>query len=156
MKPTKHSEPDAGLERLVDDALRALPPLQAPASLAPLVLAALRARAALPWWQRAWWDWPVAARAAFLVLALVLMGAFGGGGWMVSNGVASYSQEVSQQMAPLAGSWDWLAPFSAAAGALWRTVGLPLALGLATLGVAAYLACIGLGTVFVRVAMKHA
>jgi hypothetical protein len=148
--------PDAELARQVDAALKALPPLPAPASLAPRVLAELRARAALPWWRRAWWDWPVAAKAAFIVLAVALAGALGGGSWMMSNEVTAYSRQVGEQIAPLTGSWEWLAPLGAAGSTLWRTVGLPVALGLAALGALAYLACLGLGTVFVRFALKHA
>ena len=54
---------DSKLEALLNSELKALPPLKAPSSLAPNVMAILAARARIPWWQRAWWDWPLSAKA---------------------------------------------------------------------------------------------
>lgn len=68
------------LEKLVHDNLRALPPRRAPRSLESRVLAAIEARAALPWWQQSFRSWPVAARVVFIlfsagVIKVALMGA---------------------------------------------------------------------------------
>src|SRR6187402_633456 len=67
----------ADLERHVDRVLADLPPLGAPDTLLPRVLAAVEAWAERPWYQRAWLTWPVGlqvASAALLIL-LVLGGA---------------------------------------------------------------------------------
>jgi hypothetical protein len=64
----------AELERHVDRVLADLPPLGAPDTLLPRVLAAVYAWAERPWYQRAWLTWPVglqAASAALLVLLLL-------------------------------------------------------------------------------------
>ena len=55
MNPNHETE----LEALVDRELKSLPPLAAPPSLAPRILAALAARAAVPWYRRAWQEWPI-------------------------------------------------------------------------------------------------
>lgn len=66
------------LERALQETLRNLPPRPAPASLEDRVLAEIARRAALPWWRKSYAHWPVAARAAFLLVSggvakLVLM-----------------------------------------------------------------------------------
>jgi fatty acid desaturase len=79
MKP--HDE--LKLEHLIHQTLRALPDRKAPRSLESRVLAGIAARQALPWWRQPFAHWPLAVRAAFLVLAgglaagLVLLGTTG-------------------------------------------------------------------------------
>jgi len=65
----------AELERHVDDVLADLPPLGAPDTLLPRVLAAVQAWAARPWYQRAWLTWPIGLQvASAALLALVIAG----------------------------------------------------------------------------------
>src|SRR5436190_15551415 len=63
----------ADLERHVDRVLADLPPIGAPDTLLPRVLAAVEAWAERPWYQRAWLTWPVALQAASVVLLLLLV-----------------------------------------------------------------------------------
>ncbi|HUK02145.1 MAG TPA: hypothetical protein VLW26_07715 [Steroidobacteraceae bacterium] len=58
------------LERQLTEALRTLPPLRAPSSLAPRIWREIERRAALPWWRRSVAHWPFAARVGFVVLAV--------------------------------------------------------------------------------------
>lgn len=55
------------LEKLIHQTLRSLPAHRAPRSLESRVLAAIEARASLPWWRQSFTQWPVAARVAFFV-----------------------------------------------------------------------------------------
>lgn len=78
MKPFSEPPSSERLERLIDDACRALPERRAPRTLEQRVLAEVARRAALPWWRRSFVHWPAAARGAFTLLlagavALVLM-----------------------------------------------------------------------------------
>jgi hypothetical protein len=57
------------LERIIHQTLRELPPRRAPGSLEQRVLAEIERRAALPWWRKSFAHWPMAARAAFIVLS---------------------------------------------------------------------------------------
>jgi hypothetical protein len=65
----------AELERHVDRALADLPPLGAPDTLLPRVLAAVQAWAERPWYQREWLTWPRGLQAASVApLLLVVLG----------------------------------------------------------------------------------
>jgi len=63
----------AELEKHVDRALADLPPLTAPGTLLPRVLAAVQAWAERPWYQRAWLTWPVGLQVASAALLLLLV-----------------------------------------------------------------------------------
>ena len=63
----------AELEKRVDDALADLPPLAAPDTLLPRVLAAVQAWAERPWYQRAWLTWPVGLQVASAALLCVIV-----------------------------------------------------------------------------------
>ena len=151
MKP----EFDPKLESLLDAELKKLPPIAAPASLLPNVMSAVAARARLPWWQRAWWDWPLTAKAAFLLLALAIVGAFSGGGVMLDESVSNYSQQVAERFGPVTSLWDTGFTILSVGGSLAEKIGQPLLFyGAIFIGLL-YLACLGLGTVCVRYALKR-
>lgn len=148
-------EIDPKLETLLGAELKKLPLLSAPTSLVPRVMAILATRQALPWWQRSWWDWPLAAKAAFLLIAVAIAGAFGSGGVLVDQGVVNYSQQMTERLGPASTLWDTAVSLRTAAGHLWAQAAQPL---LVTLLIAAgmlYLICVGVGTAFVRSALKR-
>ena len=146
---------DPKLESLIDAELKQLPPLKAPASLVPQVMALLAARERLPWWRLAWWDWPVAAKMAFLVIGVALAGVAGSGGVMLDQGIANYSQEVTGRLSPMSSLWDSFHTLSGTAGLLWQKAAQPLLLHAMIFAGVLYVACLGLGTVFVRSVMKR-
>ena len=152
MKP----EFDPRLEALLGAELKKLPPIAAPASLLPSVLSAIAARARMSWWQRAWWDWPLTAKAAFLLLALAIAGAFSGGGVMIDEGVSNYSQQVVERFGPVTSLWETGLTILNAVGSLLGKIGQPLLLYGAVFVGLLYLMCLGLGTVCVRYALKRA
>lgn len=61
------------LEKRVGQALRALPLRAAPPGLESKILDEIARRAAQPWWQRGFSQWPAAARVAFGVICLALL-----------------------------------------------------------------------------------
>ena len=63
----------AELEKHVDRALADLPPLTAPGTLLPRVLAAVQAWAERPWYQRAWLTWPAGLQIASAALLILLV-----------------------------------------------------------------------------------
>jgi len=151
-----NSEFDPKLESLLDAELKKLPPIAAPASLLPNVMSAIAARARMPWWQRAWWDWPLTAKAAFILIALAIVGAFSGGGVMLDEGVSNYSQQVVERFGPVTSLWDTVLTILNVVGSLVEKIGQPLLLyGAIFIGLL-YLTCLGLGTVCVRYALKRA
>jgi hypothetical protein len=152
MKP----EFDPNLESLLDAELKKLPPIAAPFSLVPNVMAAIAARARLPWWQRAWWDWPLTAKAAFLLFALAIAGAFSGGGVMLDEGVSNYSQQVVERLGPITNLWQAVLTILNAVGSVVDKIGQPLLLHVGIFVGLLYITCVGLGTVCVRYALKRA
>lgn len=79
---------DDRLERLIHRTLRELPPRRAPRSLEARVLAEIQRRAALPWWRKSFAHWPVAARAAFIVLSIAGAAASVAALFWVSGGLS--------------------------------------------------------------------
>jgi hypothetical protein len=152
MKP----EFDPQLEAILDAELKKLPPIPAPPSLLSNVMSAIAARDRLPWWQRAWWDWPLVAKAAFLLIALAIAGAFSGGGAVLDEGVANYSQHVAGRFGPLTGLWETVLTILNVLWSLVEKIGRPVLLYAATAICLLYLSCLGLGTVCVRYALKRA
>ena len=146
---------DPKLESLLHAELQKLPPVAAPASLLPIVMSAIAARVRLPWWQRAWWDWPWTAKAAFLLIAVAIAGAFSGGGVMLEEGVSNYSQQMVERLGPVASLWDTVLTILNAAGSLVEKIGQPVFLYAAIFIGLLYLTCLGLGTVCVRYALKR-
>lgn len=145
---------DPKLERIIDQELRKLPEVPAPRTLAPRVLAAIRARETKPWWQQSWWNWPLAAQVAFLIIAVTIAGLFTQSGLMVDNSVRSYSQQVTEQANTLSAFLDNFQPLLNAFSVLWQKA-QPLLLYALAVAMALYLACVGVGTIFVRAALRR-
>ncbi len=141
------------LESLIGRELKSLPALDAPGTLAPRVMAALAARAALPWYHRAWQTWPRTGQIFSLAaLAAVFAGVAVAGGHLFPAGTAR----------PTGGLFATVS----LAASLLATVGEALLLtvkhlhpawvaaGLLVLS-AGWLSCLGLGTAIFRLAVPR-
>ncbi|HVU35241.1 MAG TPA: hypothetical protein VHE61_17530 [Opitutaceae bacterium] len=94
---------EQNLEQLINTAVRHLPTRPAPRSLELRVQAEIARRAALPWWRKSYTHWPVAARAAFVVLCV----AAGTLGLVITNRVDAGILPVHVQTA-FAPAISWL------------------------------------------------
>src|SRR4051812_35357151 len=65
----------ADLETLIDRELRQLTPPRAPQTLLPRVIAAVQAWTARPWYERAWFTWPLGWQLASIAALLVVVAA---------------------------------------------------------------------------------
>lgn len=148
-------EIDPKLEALIDEELRQLPPVAAPTTLVPRVLAAIQARAARPWWRQSWWNWPWVAQAALLLLALTIVSLLAGGGWWLGEDVNAYSQQAAQKLGLLSTFWQSLQALAAALALLWEKTAGTLLIYVLAASLVLYLICLGLGTVFVRFAWRR-
>lgn len=146
---------DPELESLVGAELKKLPCPPAPRALIPRVLALVEARARLPWWQRTWWDWPLAAKATFLLLVLAVAGFMSERGLILGDAGTQYSESVTRKLDLVSAFWNLLLVFVNVAEALWATLGQPYLLYLVAIALVAYLVCIGAGTLFLRVAAQR-
>ena len=150
-----NQDSDPGLQTAVHAELKQLPPLKAPASLVPNVLRLVAAKARLPWWRLSWWDWPVAAKASFLLFALSLVAAVSQGGVLVNQGIADYSLQVSERLGPAASLLETAQTLLGAAALVWEKTAQPL-LFVVLVGVGAFcLVGAGLGTAWFRFALKR-
>src|SRR5262249_24584680 len=91
-------EPDPHLENFIDEQLRRLPPVTAPATLLTRVMTAIAARAALPWCRQAWWHWPRIAQAAVLFVALSAAALAISGNLVLGEGFGPPAQFMTERM----------------------------------------------------------
>jgi hypothetical protein len=117
-------KPEQDLEKRMEQELRSLPMPRAPETLAPRVMAAIAAQAALPWYQQTWFEWPrgwqvasatltVAFLAALMMLApwRVVAGADASAGFadQVQTVMASISETVGRFLRIALPLWNALA-----------------------------------------------
>jgi hypothetical protein len=142
------------LEAAISRELKALPELTAPAVLANRVMATLEQRARVPWYRRSWQTWPVAMQAASLVVLLALFGGLCLGGWQLSQtGTATLAlHRVGEWFSGLSMIGNTFNVLVSAAVLVVKKLGTGV---IATCLVAAgigYSMCVGLGTVYFRLA----
>ena len=151
MKP----ESDSQLEALLHAELKKLPSFSAPPAMARNVLEILAARTRRPWWCYSWWDWPSAAKAAFLALAILIVGMASQGGVILNRGIAGYSDQVTARLSPVASVWETTETFHNALALVWEKAGQPfLIYGLIAGGIL-YLGFLALGTVCFRYVLRR-
>ena len=145
------------LEERIDCGLKALPELQAPPALAARIMSEVRLRAERPWYRRPWQAWPVGLRAASLPVVLAL---FGGLSWGVSE--LAHGLAAAPAIQSLAGQASGLGLFLRTLGVLsdaailsLRHLGAGWLAAIFTALFLAYAACVGLGTVSLRLAMAR-
>jgi len=151
MNPQQEQQLEASVRRELD----ALGELTAPPALANRILQAVGQRAVVPWYRRAWPTWPLSLRLASLVGLLGASAGLGFGAWELANTLAG-QDSVSR----------WLTD----ASALWRVLGVLgdivrtsfsrldskiLGAGFALM-FATGVACVGLGSACVRLALRPA
>lgn len=150
MKPN----PQDPLATFVDRELKALPPLTAPPSLAPRILAAIAARASLPWYRRAWQTWPVPLQAASFASLLAAFGTlcFGGGMVFQSPTVTATASKVGEAVSWFEFALRILGLVRDAVFQLVQQVNPLLLAGVGVMVLMAYALCLGLGSACLRFA----
>jgi hypothetical protein len=148
------NEPESKLARLLQQEISRLPLIEAPSSLLPRVMAAVQARARLPWWKRSWLSWPWSCRIVFLLISLVLA-------WGCASGLGFIGEAGSLESVrgSLSGEFSFLRPIWEVAHALGNALVLVFRSGgqvliwttCLTLAVI-YVTSVGLGTLCYRVA----
>lgn len=146
------------LEELIHRELRQLPERPAPATLVHRVMLAVHARAKRPWRERAWVSWPLGLQMISLAVLLAsagLVSYFLGAVW---NGVSvtSISSGLIESFAWLKPIWEMVAALIGAVTVIVRVTGQQFLLIGAAVVALAYVTCIGLGTVCVRMALHKA
>jgi hypothetical protein len=145
------------LETLVDRELRQLPLPRAPHTLLPRVLAAVQAWAQRPWYERAWFTWPLAWQLASIAALILIVGA--GAALLpetlaVTGAVAStLTQRVMEGVAPVA---QRVAVTTNTLRVIWRALLEPLVAYASGFVVLMCLACAAVGAALNRVVFERA
>lgn len=142
------------LEALVDRELKSLPPLPAPPSLAPRILATIATRVETPWYRRPWTTWPLAMRVPSFALLLALFGGLCFGGWKLfqTNALTVTTTKVSGVFSVVDLTLRILAVLREAALQVVQHAGSVYVIGFAVMAFLAYALCLALGSACVRFA----
>ncbi len=142
------------LEAEVDRLLKSLPPLRAPETLIPRVLAVVSAEARVPWYRRTWQTWPVAIRLGSLALALAFgAGLYVGIGEVVHALRGTYvAAQFNNLLGALSGIHQAVRALAGAGALVIERVDTPWVVACGLLALLSYIACVGLGTIFARLA----
>lgn len=153
MKPNPENE----LAALVDRELKSLPPLHAPPTLAPRILAAIAACTEVPWYRRAWQTWPLALQGSSLAVLLALFGTLCFGGWKFSQSeaVVATAGKASGVLSVFELAFRTLGVLRDAGVQVIQHIGPGYVIGFAVMALTAYAVCLALGSACVRFAFAR-
>lgn len=153
MKPANQHD----LECQVDRVLKRLPEVPAPQTLLPRVLAAVRARAALPWYRQSWQAWPMPLQIATILVLVASFGVFLFASWELSRaaGYAAVRQEIGEMFSAVAVIGNVLGVLVSALRLVVEKLGTGFIIGCLAAAGLAYSIFIGLGTVYLRLAFSQ-
>lgn len=145
---------DKQLEAEIDRQLKDLPDLAAPPNLMSRTMNVI-ARPAAPWHARPWSAWPAGLRAAYLVLTLgALAGAFPEWRAVGPGLFGAMTARLAHWRAGVECLWNAVGVLTGAVAPILDHLGKGVTLSCVLVVLLAYLACIGFGTVFVRLALS--
>jgi hypothetical protein len=146
----------ADLDQVVHDELRRLPSPAAPPTLLPRVLAAVQEWTMRPWYERAWFTWPLGWQVISLAALVGLAGAgvviFPSAEHALATAIAARTAVVAAALGSVLGH----AEAAITAGRIvWRALGEPLVPYAFGVVVLMCVACIAFGTALNRVAFER-
>jgi hypothetical protein len=148
--------PPVDLETLVGQELRRLPMPRAPHTLLPRVMAAVQAWAARPWYERAWFTWPLWWQVASIAALILIVG---GGAMVLPRTIAvagaaasTFTGRVMEDVAPVTQLAEGT---TNAARVIWRVVLEPVAVYALAIVLLMWLACAAFGAALSRVVFER-
>lgn len=153
-KPQMNNNNDKQLEAEVDRMLKALPALRAPDTLIPRVLAIVGAEPRVPWYRRPWQTWPLALQMGSLAVALVF---YAGLYFCIEEFVHALrgtyvAAQVNSMLGVLSAVYQAISTLADAFSLVLRRVSTGWLVACGALVLLSYGACVGLGTIFARLA----
>jgi hypothetical protein len=143
------------LEEAVGRELKSLPELPAPLTLISRVMNSLESKAPLRWYRRSWLMWPIALRVVSMAALLAMFGGICFASWKLTQAESflSYVHEVNAWFTSANTLWSTLNSVLGVGVLLLKKLGTGfIVAGLLAVGMG-YAMCIGLGTVYVRLAL---
>ncbi len=141
---------EAGIRRELD----AWGELEAPPEIARRVMRASEQRAAAPWYRRAWQAWPLGVQAgsfAGLLAAFVFL-CFGASQLARFGALIPAAHEVSGWFGLASVAWNVVNVLTNAVELALRNLGPTVLIGGAAMLLFCYATCLGLGTIYWRLA----
>lgn len=141
----------------IDRELKRLPELRAPASLAARVMASIQHPVELPWYRRAWQSWPMPTQVAAMAILLAFLGALCYGAWELtySPGFALAVQKVAHTFSGVSAIWNAANAICGVVVITVKQLGSGFLIAALAAVALAWAACVGLGTVYVRLAFAR-
>lgn len=145
------------LEAEIDRQLKTLPELVAPRSLTPRIMAAIARRSSLPWYRQSWPAWPVPVRMSALAVSLALFGVFCYAGWECSQlpAFAVFTTKFAGVFSGIGSMWNTLSVLMTALLLAFKHLGHWFIFGSLAAVALAYAMCVGLGSVYLKVALAR-
>jgi len=150
-----NSDYERQLEAEISRELKQLPDLAAPASLVSRVLTTLERRAPVRWYCRSWQMWPAGLRWASLLVLAALFGGLCFTGWELAHTqtVTFALRRAENGFAAFSAIGNTLNVLLGSAFLVVKHLGTGFMIAcLAALGLG-YAVCVGLGTVYMRIAL---
>jgi hypothetical protein len=148
---------DQILEQRIDRELKSLPELPAPTGFSMRVLSAIRKQAELPWYKRSWQDWPQGLRFASmaLVVSALAAGVFGVAQLPRLGALTSMTTGANNVFGAVQSFLNVLGALGNSLLLVLQKMG-PVAIAGGVLVVLfGYITCVGLGTVYVKLALAR-
>jgi len=141
---------EAGIRR----ELEALGELEAPPEIARRVMRVIGQRAAAPWYHRAWQAWPLGLQAGSLagLVAVFVLLCFGAAQLARFATLTPAAHEVSGWFSLANAAWRAVTTLTNAVGLAFQSLGPTVLIGGAILLLFCYATCLGLGTIYWRLA----
>ena len=145
------------MEAEIDRELKSLPDWRAPETLTLRVMAAIRQRARTPWYYQSWSAWPMPVQVSALAVSLALFGILCYAGWEFSQlpTVVDASQKVSGVFSLVNALVNALSVLLEAIFLAIKHLGTWFIFGLLTTLAIAYGGCMGLGSVYFKLAFAR-
>ena len=149
-----NAEYEKQLEAGVRRELNALGELEAPPEIPRRVMFVIGQRAAAPWYRREWQAWPLALRGGSLAGLLAMFALLCFGSWRLLDFAAltPAAREVSGWFNLADTVWNAASVLANALDLAFRSLGPSVLIGGAVILLVSYAACLGLGTVYWRLA----
>ena len=149
-----NAEYEKQLEALVRCELDALGELEAPPGIARRVMRVIELRAALPWYRREWQTWPLVLQGASLVglLAAFAFLCFGSSQLARFATLTPAAREVSGWFSLANAAWNAVNVLANVVELAFRSLGPAVLIASAVLLLLCYATCLGLGTIYWRLA----
>ena len=145
------------LEAAIDRELKGLRELPAPETLCLRVMTALEQRASAPWYRQPWPMWPLPARLGVLLLLLAFFAALCFAGWKLqAESLSLATQQAGGWFSGLEAAWNVLRSLAGTVVLIVNKIGTGFIIGALAIAGLGYAVCIGLGTLYLRLAFSPA